>query len=1027
MKKFYSFVLMAAALLIGTNAWAETKQVGTWAELASAWATAQDGDVIQLTDNIQMEKCLWLGTANMQDDTELSLELDLNGWTLSWNPSVGRPAFFLTHGSLNVTTSKAGGKINHTSYANISKATVKSSQIIFTLTGSTYRTVNPKTATSGYYTHLTIGEGVELNAQGIGVVIDRVGDNNNFLAGKQQWPIKADDPETTEVDEATAIAAGGVTIPADRAPFNTDLYTNRGVAYGVRVDVWGKINAGKYGIKANSELGGPTNTLKSEAALAAYYTSAEQNRTYADDAPVEGDKQYAPFIHIHNDAVIYNNNPQNNGSAALYNGGYANVQVDAASLTGSAGMVIKSGNVQLNNSNISSNYTGAYTTAGDGEASGFEAGGDGIAIISSDRATGATNVTVNGNTKVTGTTGYAIDETVKNTLADDKVEALTINGGTFAATGSGAISAQGTISITTKTADPTDPIQKVTISGGTIENGNNGVQIGNETLQQFLMNHTDDLHGVVVETNELGEQTIVVSTGQAPDEANSVIGAAANSSINWINSVTPTETLVADKKLAELQISQDYAQKLIVSDGVTLEVGRVVLGAKAQIVVEAGGKFIVSGEQGFAAFKESNLLLKNEVVNNEVKRSIFLFHPAVTSNTHPKAIYQLTADSWRVSSSESQAQVFGVPTYQAITSIGCTTDGKYGYIQRYGQNGTWENIAFTDDNPFPYDQLNKPFAAYAITAYRAQDDPKLTFEFGGELYGNSNASLNSTMKWSFFANSYTAEIDLATFLAGLEENAQNVDKYVYVSTVMDNGHWRWDAIGTSLLGMPNIATKLQPMQGFLLNNKGGKIEANAIDYETMVYAPAVPGYTPSAAPRRGIVANDNTANLFIIATREDGAYDNVKIRENAEAESCEKFMNEDVNIYATAEEKSAILAAENLEDTYVGFSTVKGGNFTISFANVAGREFDLIDLETGARVAASEGETYSFSAAANTTNDYRFKLVAPAKMPTAIENTEVKANAKGIFTLTGQFVGEMNVWNTLPAGVYVVNGAKRVK
>ena len=27
----------------------------------------------------------------------------------------------------------------------------------------------------------------------------------------------------------------------------------------------------------------------------------------------------------------------------------------------------------------------------------------------------------------------------------------------------------------------------------------------------------------------------------------------------------------------------------------------------------------------------------------------------------------------------------------------------------------------------------------------------------------------------------------------------------------------------------------------------------------------------------------------------------------------------------------------------------------------------------------------------------------------------------------GQYVGEMNVWNTLPAGVYVVNGEKRVK
>ena len=155
--------------------------------------------------------------------------------------------------------------------------------------------------------------------------------------------------------------------------------------------------------------------------------------------------------------------------------------------------------------------------------------------------------------------------------------------------------------------------------------------------------------------------------------------------------------------------------------------------------------------------------------------------------------------------------------------------------------------------------------------------------------------------------------------------------------------------------------------------------------------------------------------------------DNLKMSESAENNhNAVKYMNDDVNIYATAEDKYGIVAAEDLNDTYVGFSTVEGGEFTISFANVAGREFDLIDLETGARVAIAEGETYNFHMAANTMNDYRFKVVE-RKVATAMENTEAVKSVKGIYTITGQYVGEMNVWNTLPAGVYVINGAKCVK
>ena len=80
---------------------------------------------------------------------------------------------------------------------------------------------------------------------------------------------------------------------------------------------------------------------------------------------------------------------------------------------------------------------------------------------------------------------------------------------------------------------------------------------------------------------------------------------------------------------------------------------------------------------------------------------------------------------------------------------------------------------------------------------------------------------------------------------------------------------------------------------------------------------------------------------------------------------------------------------------------------------------------TGAQIAMNEGSSYEFEMAANTVNNHRFEIVGAAKMPTAIENTAVKANAKGVYTLMGQYVGE-NI-NKLPAGVYVVNGVKIVK
>ena len=215
------------------------------------------------------------------------------------------------------------------------------------------------------------------------------------------------------------------------------------------------------------------------------------------------------------------------------------------------------------------------------------------------------------------------------------------------------------------------------------------------------------------------------------------------------------------------------------------------------------------------------------------------------------------------------------------------------------------------------------------------------------------------------------------------------------------------------------------MEAFILHNHGNAPEEISINYGDAVWTPAT---AASPAPRRA-VANDITAKLRIIVESTQGEWDNVKLSESTtNLRNAVKYMNDNMNLYAHGnDDKLAIVASENLEGTYFGFSTVEGGVFTISFANVEGREFELVDLQTGAMITVKEGSTYMFTASDNTTNDYRFKLVVAHKVPTAVDAISGEKNQSGVYTMLGQYVGEMNQWNILPAGVYVVNGKKIVK
>jgi hypothetical protein len=135
-------------------------------------------------------------------------------------------------------------------------------------------------------------------------------------------------------------------------------------------------------------------------------------------------------------------------------------------------------------------------------------------------------------------------------------------------------------------------------------------------------------------------------------------------------------------------------------------------------------------------------------------------------------------------------------------------------------------------------------------------------------------------------------------------------------------------------------------------------------------------------------------------------------------------MNENsFNLFAG--EQLGIIATDNLEGTALTLNTKDQTSFTMTISHVNGMDYAIRDNLTGTEIAMVEGATYMFSVPANTTVEGRFEIVPMAKMPTAIENIEETAAVKGIYTVSGQFVG--NDYHSLPNGVYVVDGQKIVK
>lgn len=1061
MRKIYSLVLTATLLLIGINVWADVHAVqdsgdkakvkvgsGDWmfaSTLNDAFDYVQPGQTarIELLNDVNLTAPITMpATINstVLAGTCQNITLNLNNHNITAEQNV--TAFRLVKGTLNI---EGRGTISKES---VGAATSSGGAVIVVFGAEDKTAANWSNLSIGKDVTVSITPGVK---KGTGIMITEMSEfnyNTNTLDILYASPadrltkygyctyyynaiiVSGGDTWITEDNKSTYMTAenGVPMICGALANFkNGDDKTGlargiqQGAAFGVKVTIEGTVIAGKRGLQINGNINQKP------------ICTEDDNITKRDPARYPNAPYYQyqyPYINITSTAHL--NSSNEGGCAGIYASGYAVFDI-AGEVYGATGVYMKAGDVKLIDADIYSTCD-TYETSNGGTSGIGNAGGSAIAIESNDAYAGGSGLNITGDTKVTGGAGYAIaDETYKND-GTSTTSAVTIEGGTIEAGDAGAII------ITDGTAPNT------TVVGGTFDADQITVTHGDEPATTTAVNTytPENTHTIVIEDGN--KTVIVISEGEAPatDTENptttwafiaSKSDAVALPSYAWteIESDQIGDGTIANAQtiyLGELLInsgSENNLQTLTITNHSTLQVNHLIMNNYARIIVEAGGKLVVKGEQGIIAPSSENIVLKA----SETAQAIFLFHPEVKSNRHPNAKVEYHSNSFY--SDHNVQQFFGIPTYKGTVS-NIETESTAAIYFDVWRNPGWDyigamNVPVTPSDPSVLANLDKfdlPFGLCCITS-KNDADHKPVFTFSGELTGNMDHNFTLHQGWTSMANAYTGPIDKNAIVAKLAAwNASyGTEQSVYTYDLNEStGAIQWHA--RSKYALPTNG--INAMQPIMFHN-GSDVEGVVLDYSDLVWDPFVAA-NPSAAPARQAISNITKAQINIAGENEADYTTIVADSELGDDRSfcAPKYDNAGLQLYVMGNEKYDVYAADEIENSYIGFRTVNAGMYTISFENVEGEDLVLVDLVNGARTNMAEGAIYTFHAGANETNDYRFQVVAAAKMPTSIENTEAQSTKKaGVYTLTGQYLGNASIFNALPAGVYVVDGVKKVK
>ena len=978
MKKIYSFMLLAAAMLLSISVSATVIPVSNSSDLQKIFDDATEGDILQLTEDVTFQgvtrgtkakQPVWINTKGA------NIVLDLNGYTLSAQTGV-KEMFYLYKGNLLVKN----GTIQNA-------ALTSGNPLLFKVFGT------KDLVEAGNFTHLTIDESATLKVSG----------GNTSSKGY-----------VISINERAAATVNGESL----AKTLVEGSTSKGFANGALIEVYGDLEmmcAKGYCVKVNGNI-----------RYALEYAS-ELGLSTGVSADSLTAKKCAPTVKLYNTAHL-TATAQANEVATIYSSGWAVFDIRCEA-EGACALAIKSGLVTVTDAVLSSTST-LYNDP-EKKGSGIDASGSAVLIESNDSYPGFINVTFAGDTRIEAVSGYAIEEAVPVGQDESLVSTVAIEGGTFIGGNQKPciIVSQGTLS---------SPTATVTIGGGEyIDQTEADKEATNALITEIITGSNTYTTEVATAASVNTGVALVITSGTTPGVQLSdltVEGLYGISSLNPDSSVNLSQ--VTDGTVFTLDDATGHGDltlgdvimngnnlTIIVEDGITFTVHKLIMNDKARIIVKAGGKLIVTGEQGIIAPVVDNILV--EAVEGNM--GMFLFNPAVSSNKHPNGTVQLVSQGYR-EGSQYVWQRFGVPVYEGLLRTQIAKVGhEYGTgymfwdFEKAGGPG-WNDVAL--------DQVMKPFEGFIMTTNT--DHAGAKYAMSGALYGNVPAPLAYVPGWNYFANSYTAEIDIRALIDKYIESG-SIEGAIQINTSSASN--LWESIVLADLNFNEAAqTKLFPMQGFITKSKNDEIFKDTINYASMIWAHKdeanVSPAANSAPARRNMIAADYTNAVVVIAAAE--GVQKVTLRQgeqfsnefdNGYEASC--YKNNLFNIYANSENgEMSQIATDNLMGQTLSIESAKAATFKMTFKNLRGETLAIRDNMTGSIINMAEGEEYFFSVAPGTTAD-RFEIVEAAKMPTDVEMLEAAPAKKGIYTLVGQYLGED--FEALPAGIYVVNGKKVVK
>lgn len=465
-------------------------------------------------------------------------------------------------------------------------------------------------------------------------------------------------------------------------------------------------------------------------------------------------------------------------------------------------------------------------------------------------------------------------------------------------------------------------------------------------------------------------------------------------------------------------------QTLVINNGLDVQ--------GTSVVTANPGSALVIGEGGIVTESSANIVVEA----NQNGAASLLLDPTITINQTPELTVKMT-----VPAEHAGYEMLGSDKYRHWFRFAMPVEHMDATWAKepnvptflYGWNYSaqeWAQVGVTE---------MVPFAGYTLSPDKEiSTNTAVTYTFKGQLLGNTNCTLNLNHHgYNFFGNSYTGYISILKLVEQIMGDAK-----------IDGTVWMWD--GEKYQGValeyvrnygeipglvPSWQKEVAPMQTFVLRLTGSEFSSTDINYADAIWGN--PRYDNAksalnAAPARQAEINDNA--IISMSISANGQKESIVLIENGvysdaydRGYDAIKYMNENsFNTYVGVNgENYGTVATDNLDGKMLSIKTNNELAYSMTFDFVAGEEYALRDNATNQVIAIEEGATYEFAAQPNSTVEGRFEIVSVAKMPTAIENTEVKTNVKGIYTLTGQYVGEN--FEALPAGVYVVNGVKIVK